>query len=1566
MNKTMNPMIRKLASALGVAAVTALFCATSTVSAITVTTTNGTGADVQITGWDATGVLDTSANTDQINIRTTVDRNEILALRVDLTGYTLTDHTNYTIQLVNQRANTAFTLFYYAVTNGAVGEDSNGSTPGYTDNNWSEGSVLFSTMPGLHWTNSSTAGQTVNADAVFLGSATMNNTAEGSLVAFTSQALNDFVQSNPDSVVTFIVLRTDTGTSQARFATKEATVLASGGTGNAGDYAPRLKFNASTCDPAVVTANPASLSVVAGNTAAFSITATGASPTYQWQVKTNGTTTWFDITGETTAGYTTPATIATDSGNQYRCVVSVACDTDTAISSAATLTVTALANWTGGASPDTDWTTGGNWDTGVAPGIGTNALVGAGFTITYTNPALAFRSLTNGSTININTNGFTNNYTWGNVATAVLNINTGGQMGVGGDLGLFAGAGITLVPGATLNANRLLIGTGTTGSTGSGSGNSYGRVTNNGGILISSTTILNAPNGSLSTSTGTDASPILVIKGGTNRLGAVSINRTAGNGSNPGTANALGRDGLIVSNGIVEMTSLRVGNNAYGTVLIAGGVVTNSGSTTSTNATTGRPARFLQTGGLYVGSGDLIISPSGTAQAIGSITGGTNLIGGIQLGSATGVVRFTNSGSIYVGANGITQNGSVTIENRLNPGGLFGAQADWTGAAALTLGSGEFTFRAAALDGTPHNITYNSALGGTGPLAKTGGGVLTLNAVNTYSDKTIIREGALALGASGSVASSEIVVGPNAVFDVSATSFTLAALKTISGVGVVTGNVAVASTGTINPGSNGVTGTLTFASSLTQTGGAVNHFDLSTNPTGPNNDLVVIGGDLNVSGVNTLEVNGGGTPGSVHPLFKYSGTLNGDVSNFTIVGPSGSLTNDTSVTPKVISLIVAATVRPATNIVWVGNSVQNDWDVQNLTNWLNGAALDFYKNGDSVTFDATGAANPSVNMTALVQPNAVVVNAAADYTFSGAGSISGATSLTKTNSGKLTIQNDHAFTGGVNLNAGTVSVATLADASTASPLGASGTISLNGGTLEYTGANTTWTRAADLGLAGGTVSVPGSTETLTLSGQLTGNGSLTKIGDGTLALANLASTYTNGTFVNAGVLRVDTAGGAGTGNITLNGGVLAIGAVKPANTVDVQSPGIVRGGNTGGSTGISGITGDSDLTIAVTTGVFDLIGSMVAYSNTITFSNAGGASLRFNGTTGSSLATFDLGVGTMDLMIRNGLQNVDIGALKGGASTTLSGRGGSSNNGPTTHHVGANGLSTTFDGIIQNGSGGGSSTTAIVKTGTGTLTLTGASTHTGNTTVSNGVLQVNGSLGSTAVTVDGGTLNGSGSLGGSVTVTSGMLAGGLNIAGSVIVQTGATIAPGASTGTLTVGALQLDAGSFASMELDAANGTNDLITTVGTISYGGALNVTNLGGTLAAGQSYKLFNAANEFSYFGAFDGGTNLPALGAGLVWDTTGLATNGTISVVTAPITVNPTPTNIVNSVSGGVLTLSWPSDHIGWTLQTQTNSRSIGLVPATNAWFDVSGSDTTNQVDMPISPAQPTVFFRLRLPQ
>lgn len=74
---------------------------------------------------------------------------------------------------------------------------------------------------------------------------------------------------------------------------------------------------------------------------------------------------------------------------------------------------------------------------------------------------------------------------------------------------------------------------------------------------------------------------------------------------------------------------------------------------------------------------------------------------------------------------------------------------------------------------------------------------------------------------------------------------------------------------------------------------------------------------------------------------------------------------------------------------------------------------------------------------------------------------------------------------------------------------------------------------------------------------------------------------------------------------------------------------------------------------------------------------------------------------------------------------------------------------------------------------------------------------------------------------------------------------------------------------------------------------------------------------------------------------------------------VPVNTSPTKIAVSLNGGMLTLSWPLDHTGWTLQSQTNSLSTGIGPN---WVNVSGSTTTNQIIVPINLTNGSVFYQL----
>src|SRR5205085_2807669 len=81
---------------------------------------------------------------------------------------------------------------------------------------------------------------------------------------------------------------------------------------------------------------PVNLTVTAGQTATFSVAATGTAPlSYQWQKNRA------NISGATSASYTTPATASSDNGSTFDVVVSNSAGTIT--SSSATLTVNAAA-----------------------------------------------------------------------------------------------------------------------------------------------------------------------------------------------------------------------------------------------------------------------------------------------------------------------------------------------------------------------------------------------------------------------------------------------------------------------------------------------------------------------------------------------------------------------------------------------------------------------------------------------------------------------------------------------------------------------------------------------------------------------------------------------------------------------------------------------------------------------------------------------------------------------------------------------------------------------------------------------------------------------------------------------------------------------------------------------------------------------------------------------------------------------------------------------------------------------------------------------------------------------
>lgn len=287
----------------------------------------------------------------------------------------------------------------------------------------------------------------------------------------------------------------------------------------------------------------------------------------------------------------------------------------------------------------------------------------------------------------------------------------------------------------------------------------------------------------------------------------------------------------------------------------------------------------------------------------------------------------------------------------------------------------------------------------------------------------------------------------------------------------------------------------------------------------------------------------------------------------------------------------------------------------------------------------------------------------------------------------------------------------------------------------------------------------------------------TSAGSATIELQGATTPYTYGG--HAGFSTWSTAGDA---KITAQGGTVLYGGGGTISFDYVGHAGnatlIANGGSGGGGGGEiyfrRGATGDNAKIIVNAGGVANFSGN-IGYGGTSVGSIEGAGTFALNGSE-----------------LRTGGRNTD---------TIVSG--------PIIDALGTN----------PNGQ--------LTKNGTGTLTLAGANTYTGLTTINGGTLSVTGSLAGGAVVNNGGKLNGTGAIGGGVTVNS-----------------GGTFDPGLSPGTITVGGLQLSAGSHLRFELGAVR-DHIVLTGGGNVALAGILELSLLAGFAPnLNETFPLFEGA--------------------------------------------------------------------------------------------------------------------------
>jgi autotransporter-associated beta strand protein len=424
--------------------------------------------------------------------------------------------------------------------------------------------------------------------------------------------------------------------------------------------------------------------------------------------------------------------------------------------------------------------------------------------------------------------------------------------------------------------------------------------------------------------------------------------------------------------------------------------------------------------------------------------------------------------------------------------------------------------------------------------------------------------------------------------------------------------------------------------------------------------------------------------------------------------------------------------------------------------------------------------------------------------------------------------------GTVDFNSNTTGTITTTQANTNGILGpwatyGSGTsmnyAAASGGSAPYTIVPYTGATTIASGVTGLTDTTGAVNYTLSSSG-----GTLTAaVSANTLQLTGTASTITAS---GANPLSLNGIMDVGSGTATIAGGNLIIGSNKE---LLFTGPGNVTVGATVRDNG----SGASALTMAG--GGTLLLGAANTYSGntfisggTLQLGNA--AALPQGANAGNVFLS-----GTLDL---NNL-SANVNGLSGGGLVTSSAAGS------PTLTVGSNNATSTFGGVIQNGS---ATSVALAKTGSGTLSLTGSNTYTGPTSINAGSLIADGSLASTAVMINGGaTLGGTGSIGGSVTVAGGSSP---SMWGTISLVDGAagtlTLSDAMSTNTvLTIGGSTAGSSSF--LDFEVGTSADRILIAAGKVlvnSGGGIINITPLAGF--GPGTYDLMDfASNQASGLG-------------------------------------------------------------------------------------------------------------------
>lgn len=581
------------------------------------------------------------------------------------------------------------------------------------------------------------------------------------------------------------------------------------------------------------------------------------------------------------------------------------------------------------------------------------------------------------------------------------------------------------------------------------------------------------------------------------------------------------------------------------------------------------------------------------------------------------------------------------------------------------------------------SVAYSGAIadGAVGmALVKSGAGTQTLAGSGSYTGATWVDEGRLNFS-TGSTFVSDITVA------------------TTVGVLVAANDGQWASAGDLTLSDNSALA-IDFGSSTPSTTVA----PMKVDNLSPGTGLIL---EIDANPVSSLAA------GQSFPLVTWAASGPADASSFTALDLPHRVSGNLSVVGSTLFLnITANTAGP---IAW--NTGDGVWDTS-TSNWLDVTAspTTYFDPLDLVLFgDATGVTgNPVVTINTGLSPVGMTMNTSRSYTFSGSGGIDGTGSLAldPANTGTLTIETANSF---------------------------SGDISIGGGTLE-----------ANLAESGGFTALgnPSNARTISVAAGATLRFNAANVFNGNFASTSVPSLVVNGgTVTNANPLALPNGVNNALNNVSLNGGTLQAtvgqlngyaawnvnGTITSSGSSTISSTEPVSGTVMLNSTGAAGVA--TATAIDVQDGTLTISAPLVEGTpdgKISSLTKLGDGTLVLEGATSYTGAT-TISAGTLKLGAAelvpdgSGVGNLTVdGVLElNGFSESVNGLSGSGTidsnvDAAITLTVGGNDAGGTFSGVIQNTAG----TLSFEKIGSGTLTLGGANTFTGSTTVSDGILSL--------------------------------------------------------------------------------------------------------------------------------------------------------------------------------------------------------------------------------------------------